>query len=601
MKVNSNFNIKPYIKKFNFKFVITTFIFSLFFVAIYEITEFYSGDLIPKELSMWWYYFIFIILSTINNVFYNIEHKTNSNFISRILNGMLFFFCNKTVIILYYLFDNSVNNNFFNISIWFIKFSIVIILYEILFSIIAPLLKHIKQFKTSYIKIILILISVIILTTIPALEHQFYKAGTIKRYKQVTWNDFNAFPKPFSRFDASITSEIFLDFDSVKNQYSAYSAMYDSHSWKKEFGESEENYLLNHEQYHFNITEYFAQKLNYYIETSDTLSKDRLLEQLYLYRQDSDKLQDKYDDETNHSLNTDIQRKWEFQIDSMLTSFTQDSGWVTDYYSGGTVLLPSECTLYNDFSNKVGIRIIYLSKYDIYLSMGTYQKPLKNGENIKETVMRTIINDYDSLISYKHDSINYKFEAKIQTFDSTQNEISNHYYVYNNDYLIQLIAIYSNKQNNGLKEIVKSFINNFKIVNTDSYWISKVANDTIIPHRDGPSCIVRYRKEIIRNTKGPFYNSDGDLFFVYDLNNQIDSTETIDQSLILFNKRVYIPIKDSNDFIIKIPFEDLPKEDEFEVQYGCSIKKDSSEECYSFYYQSFTINPIEQNELPRNL
>jgi hypothetical protein len=86
------------------------------------------------------------------------------------------------------------------------------------------------------------------------------------------------------------------------------------------------NYILNHEQMHFNIAEIYAREIRRLLEpwqnTIDT-SKIDLVDVMYekLYQKFTEE-QNLYDEETSHSVNLENQNKWNKSIMSHLASLS---------------------------------------------------------------------------------------------------------------------------------------------------------------------------------------------------------------------------------------------------------------------------------------
>lgn len=137
------------------------------------------------------------------------------------------------------------------------------------------------------------------------------------RWKELGWDDFQGFVKPFTGSGAGIGSDVFIEFDSIQGKFSAYAAMNNQSSWKRKEAINSK-YLLNHEQYHFNITEYHARKLNQLIKNKNLIKEYEVNSELYALRSEERAMQVNYDTESNHSLKKAFQRMWEYKIDSML-------------------------------------------------------------------------------------------------------------------------------------------------------------------------------------------------------------------------------------------------------------------------------------------
>jgi predicted secreted Zn-dependent protease len=78
---------------------------------------------------------------------------------------------------------------------------------------------------------------------------------------------------------------------------------------------------LNHEQGHYDITEIFARKMRQELSIKKYRRKNvqvKIEAIMNKYIEKKNECQDKYDIETNHSLNTDSQKKWTEYIRSQL-------------------------------------------------------------------------------------------------------------------------------------------------------------------------------------------------------------------------------------------------------------------------------------------
>ena len=91
-------------------------------------------------------------------------------------------------------------------------------------------------------------------------------------------------------------------------------------SWKKsDFDE----YVLNHEQRHFDIAEIYARKIRYSLDSikSEPLKYYKSIVQNHLRARK--KYSEKYDDETNHSQNKEVQELWNNYIDKELLRYEE--------------------------------------------------------------------------------------------------------------------------------------------------------------------------------------------------------------------------------------------------------------------------------------
>lgn len=85
----------------------------------------------------------------------------------------------------------------------------------------------------------------------------------------------------------------------------------------------ETEYLLNHEQRHFDIAELYARKLRMEISKMkySTSIQDSVISAYHSSHVDYKQFQTKYDEETNHSGDKVKQNEWDVQIDSLLNVY----------------------------------------------------------------------------------------------------------------------------------------------------------------------------------------------------------------------------------------------------------------------------------------
>jgi len=167
------------------------------------------------------------------------------------------------------------------------------------------------------IKFGITIISVMIITYIISYDNGFYQKSTIKEWSGLKWSDFEGVVKHLNIHDVSLHVEIYIKYDSLNKKYLAFAGQNNKLSWKRKSVKND-SLLLRHEQYHFNITEYFARKMN---ETMDKMvinNDEDFKHELKVIREKSWTMQESYDDDTNHSLNRKNQTIWESKIDSLL-------------------------------------------------------------------------------------------------------------------------------------------------------------------------------------------------------------------------------------------------------------------------------------------
>lgn len=437
------------------------------------------------------------------------------------------------------------------------------------------------------------LFSLSMLVLIPLLESKFNAPVTIKRWCQLTWDDFRGIPQPFSSYGAVISSNVYLEYDSSTARYNAYAGQNDIHSWTKG-GQSD--YALNHEQYHFNISELHARLLNKYIIDNPGKSEHWYQLQLEMFRSDLDLMQDRYDRETDHSTIFDRQRRWEYQIDSLLRS---DSGWVTDQFSGARVFFPTKPeTSKGKVSDEIWYRRYSLSKYGTYFSITSYQ--LRSLEidaliaNLKDIYTR----DQYVLKSLKVDSVDFPLEIMVFSRDTANRSHINRW-IYNYDYLYQIGANYPGdvEDTTGYFQIATSFINSLSVENTNNFWFDErekseapilratIASVSMKDDKKG-ECLWRGNSTQRGLFRGPFFRDDGALFLAFDAIEHNDSL-LLENAMIIENG-LYTFQPEATGQLFFIPEDQLPKDDTFNIEFGYFLKNDSAR-CKVFYYQTLPV------------
>ncbi|MCF4101273.1 DUF922 domain-containing protein [Gillisia sp. M10.2A] len=142
---------------------------------------------------------------------------------------------------------------------------------------------------------------------------------------KLTWEDFQGTPQKDSKFHATTNSGITYSWKiSARNnkidlQYEVINYFVVDNSWVVKGSESE--YLLKHEQAHFDISEIHARNLRKKlkeISLTGIAPKEvsKLLKDLYqVVDQERTEMQLKFDEDTNHSVNTGVEARWEKYIE----------------------------------------------------------------------------------------------------------------------------------------------------------------------------------------------------------------------------------------------------------------------------------------------
>jgi predicted secreted Zn-dependent protease len=145
--------------------------------------------------------------------------------------------------------------------------------------------------------------------------------------RKLKWQDFKA-ASPENTADAALTTT-YVGFSYNKSndeiKYNIECRFQKSKSW----GKIKTDYILQHEQGHFDISEIAARKLNKLIQ--EQLSKSKNHDELNkIYRtvmQEKRDMQELYDRESNHSINKEKQDEWETKIKTMLEELKSFSGY----------------------------------------------------------------------------------------------------------------------------------------------------------------------------------------------------------------------------------------------------------------------------------
>jgi len=137
--------------------------------------------------------------------------------------------------------------------------------------------------------------------------------------RPLTWEDYRGKPDPESDAAASTTTYLAIEYNLKGNefQYQIRSRFSCDRSW----GLHKTAYILSHEQGHFDIAEIFARVLNKkmseYVFDRKTYQKE--LRKIYEdVVEAKEKMQEKYDKETNHSIYKAKQAEWLIKIKEML-------------------------------------------------------------------------------------------------------------------------------------------------------------------------------------------------------------------------------------------------------------------------------------------
>lgn len=144
--------------------------------------------------------------------------------------------------------------------------------------------------------------------------------------RQLTWDDFGGKAKKnhFASAMSDITFSVKINSEGNKLMIYVRPSFNPKGSWVKP--EDKTDYLLKHEQIHFDIYEVNARKLRQELQTkklTNTNSQSILNQLVNKYSELNVKTQDRYDEETEHSIKTDKQEKWNAKIEEELKSLEE--------------------------------------------------------------------------------------------------------------------------------------------------------------------------------------------------------------------------------------------------------------------------------------
>jgi superfamily I DNA and/or RNA helicase len=154
--------------------------------------------------------------------------------------------------------------------------------------------------------------------------------------RKLTWVDYLANPDSGSDAAASTSTSIKFDYH-VRNNHFTYSVAC-NFSKEKSWGRFRTNYILAHEQGHFDIAEIFARKLNKALENYSFRRKSykKDLDEIYTsVIKEKDLFQQQYDDETDYSRNKTLQQQWLAKIRDLLNGYQPYAGHFRTNHKAG--------------------------------------------------------------------------------------------------------------------------------------------------------------------------------------------------------------------------------------------------------------------------
>lgn len=146
--------------------------------------------------------------------------------------------------------------------------------------------------------------------------------------RKLIWKDYKASPDTQSDAAASTTTYLSIEYKISTNSFG-----YKIKSWfskTRSWGRHKDDYILSHEQGHFDIAEIFARKLHKLMSAYrfDRKTYQQELKRIYHDVMDEkEKMQNDYDEETNHSINKEKQAEWLKKIAGTLKELEAWTGY----------------------------------------------------------------------------------------------------------------------------------------------------------------------------------------------------------------------------------------------------------------------------------
>jgi hypothetical protein len=138
--------------------------------------------------------------------------------------------------------------------------------------------------------------------------------------RKLAWDDFLCQPKKEGDAVASTSTSLGLSYKVKDNQLTFHITC--DFSKEKSWGALKTDYILAHEQAHFDITELHARRLYealYHYEFNPAKFKKDIADIYNRIVKEKEDMQEAYDGQTDHSRKKSLQTDWLQRIDSMLT------------------------------------------------------------------------------------------------------------------------------------------------------------------------------------------------------------------------------------------------------------------------------------------
>jgi hypothetical protein len=162
---------------------------------------------------------------------------------------------------------------------------------------------------------------VIFFMLLSPIRFSFFSENEIRweQSRELTYSDFKEAPPVVTPWAATTSSEISFSYEVINNHLThvvVYASFIPEKSWMK----SKLPEVLMHEQLHFDITEVYARKLYMEVIHQSSVSKKDLTASFKSANAECQKVQQQYDDQTDHGTIQTVQAKWKEKVSGMLHS-----------------------------------------------------------------------------------------------------------------------------------------------------------------------------------------------------------------------------------------------------------------------------------------
>jgi len=271
-------------------------------------------------------FFIPFLLTSIITLFFREEKGKQLRFFGDIKFRLLHALIISLFTVVYTILINKQYSDLFSAF-----FGLIILIFLVSFvgflctKLIVLIFRKERRFQNYlYKRVIITILSLLVL--LGMLEKDFLiNRETVywKSDNSLTWDNFRGYPNYLSKYSAAITSDFDYTFigdslDTIKIE--AFSQPH--HSWVKGSTKDSE-YVLRHENYHFNVSELIARKFRKEIlELNQASFNKKTVKTIYRkYRNELLSVQNKYDTDTDHGLLIEKQKDWEYLVDSLLNKY----------------------------------------------------------------------------------------------------------------------------------------------------------------------------------------------------------------------------------------------------------------------------------------